>query len=88
MFEAEDGIGITFTYYGYASIGIETSGKHIYVDPVGENVDWEGEPKADLILITHDHFDHLDTNAVRILANGTDRLERVIDNVKDYLICR
>ena len=72
IFRAEDGTEITFTYYGHASIGIEALGKHIYVDPVGENVDWEGEPKADLVLITHDHFDHLDTSAVKSLTEKLD----------------
>ena len=71
-FKAEDGTEITFTYYGHASIGIEAFGKHIYVDPVGENIDWEGEPEADLVLITHDHYDHLDTNAVNILTGKAD----------------
>ena len=71
-FKTENGTEITFTYYGHASIGIEAFGKHIYIDPVGENIDWEGEPKADLILITHDHYDHLDTNAVKILSGKAD----------------
>ncbi len=71
-FKADDGTEITFTYYGHASIGIEALGKHIYVDPVGENTNWEGEAKADLILVTHDHFDHLDTNVVKILTGAVD----------------
>lgn len=71
-FKADDGTEIIFTYYGHASIGIEALGKHIYVDPVGEKVAWEDEPKADLILVTHDHYDHLDTNAVKLLSGKAD----------------
>lgn len=71
-FKAGDGTEITFTYYGHASIGIEALGRHIYVDPVGENIDWEEEPDADLILVTHDHYDHLDTNAVACLTGKAD----------------
>lgn len=71
-FKANDGTEITFTYYGHASIAIEADGQRIYVDPVGESIDWSAEPKAGLVLITHDHYDHLDTTAVKILTGSTD----------------
>lgn len=65
-----DGSQITFTFYTHASIAVDAGGHRIYFDPVGENIDWATQPKADLVLITHDHFDHLDRNTVKVL-NGT-----------------
>lgn len=42
-------------WLGHASFRIQTSKGVIYIDP------WKtaGAPKADLILVTHTHFDHL-----------------------------
>lgn len=52
------------TYYGHACLGIEAEGKHIIVDPfITENpladaVDINSL-KADYILLTHAHYDHV-----------------------------
>jgi L-ascorbate metabolism protein UlaG (beta-lactamase superfamily) len=62
------------TYYGHAALGIEVNGKHIIVDPfISENphaghiaID---ELKADFILITHAHQDHI--LDVETIANRT-----------------
>ena len=52
-------------YLGHASLRIETSdGKVIYIDPYsGDDADYE--KPADLILVTHDHFDHNETKKVK-----------------------
>jgi L-ascorbate metabolism protein UlaG (beta-lactamase superfamily) len=52
-----------FTWYGHATLGLETGGYQLLVDPyftdnpaAGVTVD---EVKADYILITHGHWDHV-----------------------------
>jgi L-ascorbate metabolism protein UlaG (beta-lactamase superfamily) len=49
------------------------NGKIIHVDPVSREADYSGMPKADLILITHEHGDHFDPKAINALrkADGT-----------------
>ena len=62
------------TYYGHATLGIEVSGKHIIVDPFISGNPYAGhiaidELKADFILITHAHQDHI--LDVETIANRT-----------------
>ena len=56
---AADGSPITLTFFQHASLAIDWNGRRIYVDTVGEGVDWAKLPKADAILITHSHYDHV-----------------------------
>jgi L-ascorbate metabolism protein UlaG (beta-lactamase superfamily) len=39
-------------------------GKIIHIDPFGEVADYAELPKADVILATHEHFDHCDRDAL------------------------
>lgn len=68
---AADGSQITFTFYAHASLGIAWNGLQLYVDPVGE-FDWDSQPKADLILVTHSHYDHFEVATIeRLQKSGT-----------------
>lgn len=49
---------------GHASIVFKYKGKVIHVDPYSKVADYSTQPKADLILLTHEHSDHLDTTAI------------------------
>jgi len=65
------------TFYGHASLGIEVSGKHILVDPFisgnpnAAHIDID-TLKADYILITHAHQDHI--LDVESIAKRTDAI--------------
>lgn len=60
-----DGTPFTITFFAHASLAIRVGEDyHIYIDPVSEFADYERLPKADLVLITHQHGDHFDRAAV------------------------
>ena len=59
----------------HSSIRIEYDGRNLYIDPCsnlrGRTVDYAAMPKADIILVTHEHFDHYDTSAIRQLTSDS-----------------
>lgn len=57
---------VTITPIHHASLVLEAGGKHIYVDPTPEAY-FTNRPKADLILITDMHGDHMDADTVKML---------------------
>ncbi|MGZ5499302.1 MAG: MBL fold metallo-hydrolase [Candidatus Aminicenantales bacterium] len=58
---------LEITFLGHASLMMAFDGKTIYVDPYGDVADYSTLPKADLVLVTHEHFDHLDPKALKAI---------------------
>ena len=50
--------------FGHASVRFDIGGRHIYVDPYSEVCSFRRKDPADLILITHNHYDHYDEKAI------------------------
>jgi L-ascorbate metabolism protein UlaG (beta-lactamase superfamily) len=55
----------------HASFVMSWNGKMIYNDPVGVAALYQGLPRADLILISHDHTDHFSTATLNAVTNAT-----------------
>lgn len=55
---------------GHASYMFEWGGTRIYCDPYSEVADFSAYPIADLLIITHNHYDHLDHSAFKHIVNS------------------
>jgi L-ascorbate metabolism protein UlaG (beta-lactamase superfamily) len=58
---------LKITFIGHGSLMFAFGGRIIHVDPFSEMADYSKMPKANIILLTHEHRDHLDPKALGIL---------------------
>lgn len=67
---------LEITFIGHGSLMFTFNGKVIHVDPFSKLAEYSKLPKADMLLITHEHRDHLDLKAVE--AVRTDKTVLVL----------
>ena len=79
---------LKITFIGHSSLIFTFNNKIIHVDPVSREADYTEMPRADLILITHEHGDHFDTKVIKTLQKEGTRLvltkacaEKVADGI-------
>jgi L-ascorbate metabolism protein UlaG (beta-lactamase superfamily) len=58
---------LEITFIGHGTLMMQCGGKVIHIDPFSTLIDYRTLPKADLLLITHHHGDHLDMKAIDLL---------------------
>ena len=63
---------VTITFVGHGTLMLRFRGKVIHIDPVSTEADYSKIPKGDIILVTHEHGDHLDPEAIEtVRKEGT-----------------
>ena len=68
-FTTKEGKKVTLHFIQHASFYFTFDEITIYSDPVQyEGVDYQTMPKADVILVTHEHYDHLDKDVINLIS--------------------
>jgi L-ascorbate metabolism protein UlaG (beta-lactamase superfamily) len=80
---------LKITFLGHGSLMFLFGGKIIHIDPFSRVADYSKLPQADMILLTHEHPDHLDLKALEFLRTDKTVLvlsEKCAQQVKGGII--
>lgn len=72
-FKTSSGKNVNIHFIKHASLILDIDGRLIYIDPTGiYGTDFSKLPAADAIMVTHEHHDHFDPEAIKeISKSGT-----------------
>lgn len=77
-FKTKSGKIVRFHALVHSSIRIEFEGREIQIDPVtklgNKTIDYSLMPKADFLFVTHEHGDHFDKEAIKLLSKDATKL--------------
>ena len=80
---------LQITFIGHGTLMFTFGGKIIHVDPFSRLADYSKLPQADMILLTHEHRDHLDLKALDNLRTDKTKIiltENCAQQVKGGII--
>lgn len=82
---------LEITFIGHGTLMFKFADNIVHVDPVSREADYTQFPKADLILVTHEHGDHLDPKAIEAIKTDRTTLivtERCYEKIKTGIVMK
>jgi len=82
---------LVITFIGHGTLMFTYGSKVIHIDPVAREADYTKLPKADLILVTHEHGDHLDKDVLELLRTEKTELvytKKCAEKVEDGVVMK
>ncbi|MEU8631285.1 MBL fold metallo-hydrolase [Amycolatopsis sp. NPDC048633] len=66
-------------HFGHACLLLETGSERILIDPGAFSTGFEGERELSAVLVTHQHFDHLDVDRLPKLLEANPDAKLIVD---------
>lgn len=74
-------------FIGHGTLMFKFNDLVVHIDPVSREADYTSMPDADLVLVTHEHGDHLDMTAIGHIMQEDTRVvmtERCLEQLEDF----